>query len=747
MKKILKNRAIGLVFVFSFLIAAVLHGVFFQTSRARITVVIDAEIKSKMRFYWADETAVFTETRSNGLHFEKGEGTYHTQIGDLSNIGVLRLDPAETKGVICIKRIRIAQPGFAPIGFETRKDFAGFIPIHQIEQHTFAEKGFCVVSGGSDPHLQTPLSGRPSLLHLIKDIILVVFSVTGLAVIFAFFGLFGVWAARRTAAAVFSETDPPNRRIFRWFFWGALLVRTAFILTYPLNVSGDGKTYYLMLQEWKGNLALAGGYPFFFGPWMALFNFITVFHPDIYSDVLARDHFLLILQHAADFFAMILVFLALRYRFGGKVAQVWMLVYALNPFVLGNMATTRPEWFQTDLFLIGTVTGVAGYRSGAWKHKTGFYVVSALTFTLGFLSKYNLLPLTLVWAVILFLDSSDWKTKLKISGLSACCVGLFLGGYIALFHGPSTGTWSLTHDKSWILIQKIRWFTQSPKLDKVDGINVRRYKLLTYFLHRHGWPDFHAPTLYSRIDAVSPEIRKKFREAYGYLLTADTDTLERLFEKYPDARDFYWDQLAVSYYMGLEESDRLGTRIFFEAIRSQPLAYLQNILMNMAKSTVLLKPNNFPVNAALGWEGLAPPRGLSFSKDARQDLSWGFSRVHMRSDRRIRYPDPVFWRPGVHFFSVLSHPFYFLVPAAWLFCLGELVVSLRHRLKKGNWPNHFPVFLFTLVLTMGFIAWSSMIYRFRPDKELVLTLPVLSLFCALGVTRLVDFIKPKRERP
>ncbi|MBW2041952.1 MAG: hypothetical protein JRI76_07955 [Deltaproteobacteria bacterium] len=745
MKKILTNRTIFLVFIVSFLLAAVFHAVFFQTSRARITVVIDAEIKSKMRFYWADETAAFTEGCSTGFHFEKGKGTYHTQIGDLSKIGVLRFDPAETEGAICIKRIRIAQPGFAPIDFKTRKDFAGFVPIHQIEHRVFTEKGFCVVSGGIDPHMQTPLSGRPSRFHLIKDAAVVFFSITGLAVIFAFFGLFGVWAVCRTAA-VLPEAVHSQSRLFHVVFWTVLLVRTLFILTYPLNVSGDGKTYYLMLQEWKGNLALAGGYPFFFGPWTALFNAITVFHPDIFSDALARDYFLLIFQHAADFFAMVLVFLLLRHRFGGKAALAWMAIYGLNPFVLGNMSTTRPEWFQSALFQIGLATGYAGFRSDTIGGKIGFYMASALVFSLGFLSKYNLLPLGSVWFIILFLDPANRRLKLKISAAGVCCTILLVGGYLAAFHQPSTGTWALTHDKSWILIKKIRWFTKSPKLDKVDGVNVKRFKLLTYLLLRHGWPKFHAPTLYSRIDAVSPEIRNSFREKYGYILHADLATLERLFEKHPEARDFYWDQLIISYYMGLKESDRLGTRIFFEAIQSQPLAYLRNMLAGTAKSAVLFKPNNFPLNRNLGWSALSPPQGISFSEDDPEDLSWGFYRVPMRADRRIQYADPVCWRPGVDFFSVLSHPFYPLVPLAWFLFLVEVISSLRHRLKTGSYPEHFPVFLSVGLLTIGFIVWSSMIYRFRPDKELILTLPVLSFFCALGFARIIAFFKPNRER-
>lgn len=744
MKKNLINRTIFLVFIVSFLLAAVFHGVFFQTSRACVTVVIDAEIQSKIRFYWTG-AAAFTETRSTGIRFEKGEGTYHTQIGDISRIKALRLDPAETKGSICIKRIRITQPGFAPVCFESQEDFDRFVPIHQIEHHTFTERGFCIVSGGSDPHLQTLLSGRPSRFHLIKDAAVIFFSITGLTVLFTFFGFLGIWAIRRTTA-VLSDAGRSPSLFFLVVFWVVLLVRTVFVLTYPLNVSGDGKTYYLMLQEWKGNLALAGGYPFFFSPWTALFNAITVFHPDIYSDILARDCFLLILQHVTDFFAMILVSVLLRGRFGEKTALLWMVIYGLNPFVLGNMSTTRPEWFQSDLFLIGIVTGIAGYRSDTFKRKTGFYLVSAFAFTLGFLSKYNLLPLTLVWGVFLFLDDSSWKRKLKIGGLAACAAGLVLSGYLALFHRPSTGTWTLTHDKSWILIKKIRWFTKSPKLDKVDGLNVKRFKLLTYFLLRHGWPKFHAPTLYSRIDAVSPEIRNAFREKYGYILHADEIILDRLFEKHPEARDFYWDQLIISYYMGLEESDRLGTRIFFEAIQSQPLAYLRNILEGTAKSALLFKPNNFPLNRNLGWSTLSPPQGISFSTDDLKDLFWGFYRVPTRADRRIRYTDPVFWRPGVDFFSVLSHPFYYLVPVAWLFCLGELIVSLWHRLKKGKWPNHFLIFLSVVFLTIGFIVWSSMIYRFRPDKELILTLPVLSFFCALGLGRMIAFFKPNRER-
>jgi len=60
-----------------------------------------------------------------------------------------------------------------------------------------------------------------------------------------------------------------SRGTFGKPFWITLvfvcLVKLLFVVTYPLNVSGDGFTYFRMIATRSSNLAHAGGYPFLVG--------------------------------------------------------------------------------------------------------------------------------------------------------------------------------------------------------------------------------------------------------------------------------------------------------------------------------------------------------------------------------------------------------------------------------------------------------------------------------------------------
>jgi hypothetical protein len=406
----------------------------------------------------------------------------------------------------------------------------------------------------------------------------------------------------------------------------------------------------------------------------------------------------------------------------------------LNPFILGNISSTRPEWFQANLFVISLCLAVLGYYAiGFWK-KMVWYVLTALCFTLGFFSKFNLLPLSMVFVAFLIADSSGVRSKaLYLAGAIAVSLSFYIG-YVALFHQPSTGTRTLTYDKSWILMRKAGMAFPREVRDAADGIHLNRFKMLTWLLKkREGWIPMHPPNLYANIDAVPPEKRRPFRERYGYLLQANEAELERLFEKYPAARTSWGNQLLISYYIGLKESDTLGTRAFLELVRSEPLIYLQDVWGRVKRSVFKVKTNNYPLYVDYGWYQLQRPYAFSKERHIPKRLALGYAEVDLSKSRSIGYRKPLLWLPGVAFFSALTHIFRYWVQLAVIAMAVVIAAALIQRVKAKRWQVSTVGPMVMGAIVVFFVVWSCFVYRFRATKELILCMPFLSVFLGLLV--------------
>jgi len=89
------------LFIFSFLMVSF---------RANISVELTSDRTAKFRFYWSGPKKNYNNSNTSAVRIEKGFGQYSQEIGSLSSVSYLRIDPLNQKGTVHIKEIRVTQP-------------------------------------------------------------------------------------------------------------------------------------------------------------------------------------------------------------------------------------------------------------------------------------------------------------------------------------------------------------------------------------------------------------------------------------------------------------------------------------------------------------------------------------------------------------------------------------------------------------------------------------------------------------
>ncbi|MFQ5483858.1 MAG: hypothetical protein ACE5DO_00830, partial [Desulfobacterales bacterium] len=207
------------VFFFSLVILFALS----HPLRAKIEVELNSGQNGKMRFYWGGTPPSYNEIDSNGIRIKKGSGIYSTLIGNLHSIRYLRIDPLTRKGEVLIKTIKITQPGFKPIVFQTRQQFQRFVPLHQIGQMHILANGLKVSSLGVDPYFHTKLPPVFKRVLFAKYFLYQLLRAIGIVLIFSFYLLLMRRLKKNSASIAFNNSNIGRKR-----FAGLIM---AFIIT------------------------------------------------------------------------------------------------------------------------------------------------------------------------------------------------------------------------------------------------------------------------------------------------------------------------------------------------------------------------------------------------------------------------------------------------------------------------------------------------------------------------------------
>jgi hypothetical protein len=506
----------------------------------------------------------------------------------------------------------------------------------------------------------------------------------------------------------------------------AVLVATRLLLviTYPLNLMrADGRDYYAMLLEGRSSLIHAPGYPFLLGlPWRNLVGRLLIEHHP-----LLFQRLLLISQHAVNLACLALGYRVVRDLFGRLPANLFLLAYGLHYHVLSLTSSATPEWLQGSLLMVVAFLLLRAGETELERRKLLLWGLCGLVLAWMYLVKFNslaLLPLpaaAAAWELVRSRRAWRWLT---VGALTAAITYL---SFLVFVHRPSTGTWSISLDKAWVLLHRMAFFSPGQTLHPEAGIETRRMLALNSVLP---WPEGLGPI--AHVDWVPAEEREPYRRRYGHLLTADDATLAPLLEnlEIPSPYDLNRAFQPVATYLGLPESNRLGVAVFFEHVREFRSAYLKSVWeLTWRAMTRPKRPWIYPVD-------LWSPTG--------EALGWGFYELPASRDVKTewRYTRPVVWWPGVRFFSL--HFELLQIPPLWfsIFIGAGTIIAVRrgiHGLRRRRFDRAAAAYLVAVATVAGFVVASNLAYHYR-WKEAGAIMPLVAALLSVAVSWLVGWM-------
>lgn len=517
-----------------------------------------------------------------------------------------------------------------------------------------------------------------------------------------------------------------------WVFVVAAAVRLLMVMTFPLSYwIADGKNYMDMLVRGVSNLIHSPGYPFIMGlPWRnPLGHALIECCPAVFHYCLNLSQQLFCIA------ATYLAFRVVREVFGTRVANLFVVLYLLDYRSIFATSIVAPEWLQASLMMILICVVYWAYSSNSTRHKVLLYALAGFVFAAAYLVKFNSVFLVTCPGLIALADMRRSRKAVLAIGAGALTFVAAYASFLVLYHEPSTGTYSISLDKAWVLMEKAEMFVPDEVLLPETGLNTKRLIVLNALLPHieHRGPIGH-------VDFVSDEIRAPYREKFLHLFHADHAVLDGYLEDIEIPRPFNFDKafLPSGYFLDLAESNRLGVGVFREQIVANWPSFLADVGRRSARQ--LIEPNT----------GLHPANPLDFGELEITPLGWGFVRLEMTGremkDACYWYRHPVVWVPGAKFFLLLAAVQDY--PAPWIPILIGLgcwfaVVEWRRTGKTQPWIFGQLTVALTCVL---FVVASNTVYHFR-WKELHAMFPMLAFLCSAAIVQLVDWIRKERFRP
>jgi hypothetical protein len=484
-----------------------------------------------------------------------------------------------------------------------------------------------------------------------------------------------------------------------------------------------------MLLHGQSSLVHAGGYPFLIGlPFRAEGFYLWLGN--------ALPYVLLILQHAIDGIALIVLYRISLHIYGLVGAGVTVLLAGLNLQSLACTSATYPEWLQSDLLVFSLSASYFAYRHEEFRAKRLLYGVAAFAFTWCVLVKFNVAVLGWFLILAIALEQLNLKRKLVLAGTCALVAVATVVPYLRFYQYSTTGTYKLTYDTAWVLLSRVQ-FAFGNTLDPNAGLNTRRWLALSSVLPRSY--EFAGPVLFSRVDAIPPQVRAPYRARYGYLVNAESDVVNRVLASkgLPDGFQVGLSAIPVAYYLGLPESD-LGARAAIEAVRARPAAFASVVVKEVGQTM-----SGWGGDALFANEAKMATFGLTPTYRGRLGFVWMAQRAAY-SSVPYSFSVPIFWAPGVRLFTILNS---YALPACWpSLALGFAVLAAAGRIaihRRIDLQSTVTLLLALLTIMMIVVSIVTLAFRW---KEWRLVLPLVCLLggaAANGISTIASFARIK----
>jgi hypothetical protein len=270
-------------------------------------------------------------------------------------------------------------------------------------------------------------------------------------------------------------------------------------------------------------------------------------------------------------------------------------------------------------------------------------------------------------------------------------------------------------------------------LDPAAGPETKRLIYLNSVLPWHGGA---GPFWHIEPTPEGAAFRQPWREKYLHVLDADEAELDRLVATVPPPRvpyDFFTAFFPTYLYLGADESDRLGVRVFVENVLAHPGLFLGYYFGQLGRTLV-----SWPSRPQFD----APPEPPVYAPVGRLGL-WRRAQSGPLSANTFWYTRPVVWRPGALLLGALDR-LYALPSLPIALAVLVYVGLLFARLCRGRLDSAGGAALVLAGVTAVYVAGMHAVF-FRA-KEAFLVTPLAMVLFAVAVYRALGCLRERLRR-
>jgi hypothetical protein len=558
----------------------------------------------------------------------------------------------------------------------------------------------------------------------------------------------------RPLSSVLRPSSSVLRSPLVWAFLVVFLVRVLYVVTYPPNIAGDNIGYFKMLTQGKSNLVHPPGYPFLVG--LPIRAFFKLTHTAWWIDIhpVRVQYMVVSWQHVLSMAALVVGGLTLLRIFGVGVATVTVLLYGLRPRTFGTVSWFFPEWFQADLLILTLCAAWFAFCASSLGRKVALYGLSFTLLAWCYLTKYNALFFVPVLVAVVLFDpfrpgagpAPEVQPGLEpVSGRllrwRMCALTLTLGLGLAAaivtvfawtWHRASTGTAALSKDHAWVLLTAMGQWSPGKTLDPSAGPETKRLIYLNSVLP---WHSGAGPFWNIEPTSEGPALRVPWREKYLHVLSADEATLNSLLATVPPPKapyDFFTAFFPTYLYLGADESDRLGIRVFVENMLAHPGLFLGYYFRQVGRT--LWRWPSRPQFDAVPVAPAYTPAG-----------KWGLGRREQTDPQHVQsfwYTRPLVWRPGAVMLHALDRLYFVPSILFSVAILAYVVAQVRCGYQRAFTPETGTVLVLAVALAIYMAGMHAVFFR---AKEAYVVTPLALLLVLLALRWLAGCVRNWRQ--
>jgi len=171
-----------------FFSALCLLSVYFTSMQGDVTLTTD--INDRINIFWAEENHSFNVNKALDnypISSQENRSIHSFSIDNLSKVAVIRIDPLRDKGQFNIFSLKISQPGYKTLLFDTQKKLSQLVPTNHLTNFQVTDDGVSAVSIGNDPMIILPFQPKLSYFWFITRFMAsLAFAITALFVVKSF---------------------------------------------------------------------------------------------------------------------------------------------------------------------------------------------------------------------------------------------------------------------------------------------------------------------------------------------------------------------------------------------------------------------------------------------------------------------------------------------------------------------------------------------------------------------------------